>query len=79
MLCLSGFVLYSRWVPLNVVRRYSGNGCISCLGCRIYVEWFIQLPAKEEHMLRLFAGLFDHAGMSSGGGNARKQVPRSCR
>ena len=49
------------------------------LGCRIYFKWFVQLPAKEEYMFRLFAIFSDWTGVSSWGGNVRKQVSRSGR
>lgn len=45
-------------------------------GCRIYFKWFVQLPAKQEYMFRLFATFPDWTGVSSGGGNVRKQVSR---
>ena len=48
-------------------------------GCRIYFKWFVQLPAKEGYMLRLFATFPDWTGVSSRSGNVRKQVSRSGR
>lgn len=48
-------------------------------GCRIYFKWFVQLPAKEEYLFRLFATFPDWTGVSSGSGNVRKQVSRSGR
>ena len=69
------FSCCSRWETVRILHIFIPFPS----GCRIYFKWFVQLPAKEEYLFRLFATFPDWTGVSSGSGNVRKQVSRSGR
>ena len=52
MLCLSGFELYSRWVPLTTIRRKTGLN--QWKNSTSVINWFSSIQDKHQHTFAVF-------------------------